>query len=222
MLPGRQQSIVIPVHFPDIVISGNVSIMPKCDVCGKVLKNPDHPTHINSSFHQRFLSRDAAPSPITKAADYPFNDIVLFLAIKNLEKPNFSSISLFCSSFGIKNETIVKILAKKIKDNDVSHDEITDPVLKLVHANILDKSARNFPLTISVTDALSLFKDLNITDPLELIKVFKKLENDYPGLVQMSSSQLGSPVDLFTFKRIFPENVVFKLTNRWGPRVDRL
>ncbi|MBD3215555.1 MAG: hypothetical protein GF311_23295, partial [Candidatus Lokiarchaeota archaeon] len=29
--------------------------MSKCSICGKILKNPSHPNHINSNFHQKAL-----------------------------------------------------------------------------------------------------------------------------------------------------------------------
>ena len=42
--------------------------MPKCDVCGKNIKNPDSKAHINSKFHQAALKKQKASKPKKKPA----------------------------------------------------------------------------------------------------------------------------------------------------------
>ena len=44
--------------------------MPKCPICGKVLKNPNSPAHINSKYHQEQIkSQKGSKTPTSQKED---------------------------------------------------------------------------------------------------------------------------------------------------------
>jgi hypothetical protein len=88
--------------------------------------------------------------------------------------------------------------------------------IKLLIEDLLNLKRINIPLTIKVNEALDIFKNLHFQKPLDVLSFFKSLKKTFPNFISLSSSRLNQREDLITFKQLFPEQVYFKLNNRWA------
>jgi hypothetical protein len=207
----------------------------KCEICGQIFKTKSGPlskAHIASKIHQYKLNGTQKPvnAPINASINAPMivkkapsviesdksGEIILFLAIKELKLPNYSNILSFCSSFGMKNEDIIEILIKKIREQDIQYNFVKDQILQKIITTLIRDTRLKYPYTLTVMDAFSMFRELKPTDPSALVHLFQELGQKYPGFAILSASKLGDIEDLITFKRIFPDDGQFELQNRWG------
>jgi hypothetical protein len=143
-------------------------------------------------------------------------EIVLFLGLSKIKNPTFSNIIDFCSSFGMKTNDILQTMIKKIKEGDLAYDPPEDSELINVYSALFNLKKIESPLTIKINEAYNIFNDLNFNKPVDIIQFFKKLHKKYPNFVVLSSSTFDKREDLITFKRLFPNQIMFKLANRWA------
>lgn len=142
-------------------------------------------------------------------------EVVLYLSISKLREPTYTKIMEFCSSFGMKSQDIINIVLKKIKQGDISYTKPKEPKLAKILDTLLEMEKLDLPLTIRISEALNIFNNMNFEQPIELVNHFKSIKKSYPNFISMSSSQLDKQEDLITFKRLFPEEITFKLSKRW-------
>ncbi|TFF88574.1 MAG: hypothetical protein EU550_01040 [Promethearchaeota archaeon] len=144
------------------------------------------------------------------------NEIILFLALSKVQKPNYPNILEFCTSFGLRSNDVIEVLLKKIMEGEVIYTLHGNLDIKLLIEDLLNLKRINIPLTIKVNEALEIFKTLQFRKPLDVLSYFKSLKKSYPNFISLSSSRLNQREDLITFKQLFPEQVNFKLNNRWA------
>jgi hypothetical protein len=144
------------------------------------------------------------------------HEIVLFLALSKIQDPNYPNILKFCTSFGLKSNEIIEVLLKKIMEGEVIYILQVNSDIKLLIEDLLNLKRINIPLTIKVNEALDIFKNLHFQKPLDVLSFFKSLKKTFPNFISLSSSRLNQREDLITFKQLFPEQVYFKLNNRWA------
>jgi hypothetical protein len=144
------------------------------------------------------------------------NDMILYQALKQLSNPSYSNILSFCTSFGLKTEIIIQSLIKRLKEGDVAYINLKDPILIILYKKLFKSTIIEYPIAIKVIDVLTKLPELKLKTPVDVVDFFKDLERKYSGIAILSSSQLGEPEDLITFKRIFPETISFTVQNRWA------
>ena len=143
-------------------------------------------------------------------------EIVLFLALSKIQKPTYTKIMEFCTSFGIKSNEIIGVLMKKIKEGEVLYTLPVNSNLKNIIEDLLNLKSIKIPLTIRVIEALDIFNNLKFQKPLDVVDFFKSLKKNFPSFISLSSSKLNQREDLITFNQLFPEVINFKLNNRWA------
>lgn len=142
-------------------------------------------------------------------------EIILFLALSRMNNPTFTKILEFCSSFGMKSNEILKVLIKKVGEGDLLYELPYGSDLDFIYKPLLSLKKLEIPFTINVREALNIFNNIKFKGPLEVMHFFKNLQKKYPNFVVLSSSRLDKNEDLITFKRLFPDQIKFKLANRW-------
>jgi len=152
----------------------------------------------------------------TENIDEKHVDLVLFMAMKNLQQPTYANLVTFGGSFGLKTETILKGLIRKIKDGDIGYAANFDPMLFQVYQNIFDAAKITYPITFTIEDAWNRFSNLKLGSPEALVKIFQDLGTKYPDLLNFSSSQPGMPEDTISFRRLFPNSIQFLVQKRWA------
>lgn len=151
--------------------------------------------------------------PIQKRIEY---EIVLFLALSKIQKPNYSKILEFCTSFGIKSNEIIEVLLKKIREGEITYTFPVNLNLENLIKDLLNLKKIKIPFTIRINEALDIFENLNFQRPLEVLNFFRSLKKNLPDFISISSSKLNQREDLITFNQLFPEITNFKLNNRWA------
>ncbi|MBD3202400.1 MAG: hypothetical protein GF316_20475 [Candidatus Lokiarchaeota archaeon] len=167
------------------------------------------------NWRDQYLREKETPSKEIRFKELVSFEIVLFLSISQFNKPTFTKIMAFCSSFGMKSKDTVKVIVKKIKQGDISYTKPEDFRLEEILDALLDVEQLDLPLTLRVNEVFHNFNKLQFNRPTQIVEYFKKLQKDYPNFVNLSSSQLDREEDLITFKRLFPEKIKFQLSNRW-------
>ena len=143
-------------------------------------------------------------------------EVVLFLALSRMRNPTFTKILEFGSSFGMMSNEIIKIIIKKIKEGDLSYELAENSELKNIYTVLFKLKNLELPLTIKVIEALDMFNNINFGSPIDAVNFFSNLQKKYPNFVVLSSSRLDKHEDLITFKRLFPDQIIFKLSSRWA------
>ena len=70
-------------------------------------------------------------------------------------------------------------------------------------------------MTLSVREAYEKFQYLGHKYPSDLVSHFEQLTQKYPEFVSLSSSKIGEPPDLITFKQFFIDQLKFHIDNNW-------
>lgn len=161
---------------------------------------------------KEFRSGLVAP-PIKEKIEY---EIVLFLALSQLKNPNFNKIMEFSSSFNIKSNEILEFLLKKVREGDIWYNLPENSILSKIYIDLLNLKNLKIPFTIRIDEALEIFNHLKFQSPLEVLDFFKGIKKEFPNFISISSSKLNQREDLITFKRLFPDSIIFKLNNRWA------
>ncbi len=194
----------------------------KCEICGKIYKNKGTLTsksHLNSKVHQEALLGKKPvkrfKKPIT-VEESKIEDLILFIAIKELNNPNYSNMLRFCTSFGMKTEIFIQKLFNRLKSGDILYTRNKDRQLDTIYSTLLNYPKLRHPFTIKVIDAYNNFDKFNFSSPFAVIEFFTEIRKKYPELVMLSSSKLGEREDLITFKRLFPNHIKFQCSNRWS------
>lgn len=181
-----------------------------CDLCGQKFTTPTGSTsarHLKGKRHKAAIK--IQPKPSLK------HEILLYNALSKLKDKTYSNILTFFSSFGVKTEITLKTIIKKLKDKDIGYEGDIDKDYKEVLQTILISLSLTYPLTFSISEAEKKFKHLGYKHIPDLINFFNKLSLKYPEFIFLSSSKLGKPSDLITFKQIFVDNLTFYSQNRW-------
>lgn len=144
------------------------------------------------------------------------HEIMLFLAVSKLKNPTYNKIMDFCTSFNMKSNEIIDILLKKLREGDISYDLPKNSILEKVYLDLLEIKNLKIPHTIRIDEALDIFTHLNFQNPLNVLDFFNGLKKEYPSFLSLSPSKINEREDLITFKRLFPDAIIFKLTNRWA------
>ncbi len=193
-----------------------------CKICGKQLKTKrglNSPQHKNSKRHQRALKRRKTQEKLRNALEREKvrYKMILYIALTQIDEPNFSKIINFATSFGIKTADMINIVLRKIKEGDLQYHISEHPKLKRIYEIILDNLSefKEYPTTLNAREAFNIFKDLDFQGVYEMVEFFKDLHNKYPTMLSLSSSEIDGPPDLITFKRIFPESILFTPSGRW-------
>jgi len=143
-------------------------------------------------------------------------EIVLFLALSKLKNPTFNKIMEFSSSFNMKSNETLEFLLKKVREGDISYDLPKNSILGKIYIDLLNLKNLKIPLTIRVDEALEIFNYLKFQNPLKVLDFFKGIKKEFPNFISISSSKLNQREDLITFKRLFPDIIIFKSNNRWA------
>ena len=186
--------------------------MSYCEVCKKKYKAgyATSQKHLGSKFHKGNLEK-----PEKRIKIDPIHELILYNIIQNLDGVKYSEILKFFSSFGIKAEIALRTLIKKLKDGDIFYKGDIKSDYELILNKILEIPKMNYPLTLSIQEAYEKFKFLKFKFPSELMDHFGALANKYPGFIGLSSSKIGEPSDLITFKEIFIDQIKFHKNNNW-------
>lgn len=188
--------------------------MSYCKICDKKYKRASTATsqsHLDSKEHKDNLAKAQIQQPIN-----PIYELILFTLLQNLKETTYSNILKFYTSFGIKTEIALKTIIKKLEEGDVIYRGNNDSDYMNLLRVILKSPSINYPLTISVQEAIKKFNYLNIKYPADIVKYFEKLSHKFPEFVSLSSSKIGEPPDLITFKEIFIDQIKFYLNNNWA------
>ncbi|MBD3341507.1 MAG: hypothetical protein GF353_20555 [Candidatus Lokiarchaeota archaeon] len=188
--------------------------MSYCEICDEKYKKPGYATserHINTKLHQDNLKR----RKLVSESKNPLNELILFNLLQNQNSINYSSILKFFSSFGIKAEITLKTLIKKLKDEDIDYQGDIDGNYEKILNKILEIPIVHYPLTLSVQEAFTKFNFLGLKYPTEMMEYLEKLSMKFPSFLSLSSSKLGEPSDLITFKKIFIDELKFFKKNNW-------
>ncbi len=187
--------------------------MSYCEICKRDFTKPSTATsvsHLNSKDHKKNLAKRQIQQTIN-----PIYELMLFTLFQRQQETTYSKILKFYSSFGIKTELAFKTILKKLNDGDIIYKGNTDSDYMNLLQSILKSTEIKYPLTLSVQEAIKKFKYLNIKYPSELIKYFEELSQRFPEFISLSSSKIGEPSDLITFKQVFIDQIKFYPDNNW-------
>ena len=186
--------------------------MSYCEVCNKNYKvgYATSQKHLDSNVHNNNLKRSEKKISID-----PIHELILYNIVQNLVGVKYSEILKFFSSFGIKTEIALRTLIKKLKDGDIIYKGDIKSDYELILNKILEIPKIKYPLTMSIQEAFEKFKFLEFKFPSELMNHFSVLEKKYSGFIGLSSSKIGEPSDLITFKEIFIDRIKFHKNNNW-------
>ena len=194
----------------------------QCEICGKILKTQKGLTtsrHLKSQKHQKALLSKKSTKKFKKSLtveESKIEDLILFIAIKELHNPNYSNLLRFYTSFGMKTEIFIQKLFNRLKSGDIIYTKNKDQQLDMIYSTLLNYPKLRHPFTIKVIEAYNNFNEFNFSSPFAVIDFFTELRKRYPELVMLSSSKLGEREDLITFKRLFPNHIKFQCSNRWS------
>lgn len=142
-------------------------------------------------------------------------DLILFTYLSNTKRPTYQGILNFLASFGITTEMGVKTLINKLKDGDVVYSGIGDERYRNLLEALINSPEFGYPLTKKFAEAFKMFKNLGIQHGDEFKNFITKVARDHPEFLTVSSSRVGEPPDLITFKQLFSNDVLFELRKNW-------
>jgi len=182
-----------------------------CKICGQGFKTKSGPNsegHLNSKMHSTALKE--------KTSSNSLSELLLFTIIQKTNKVTYSKILQIFSSFGIKSEVSLQIIIKKLKENDLVYNGQFDSEYAKVLEIIINFPKIDYPLSYTVQEVVDKFKVLKVGYPKDYIDFFSNLSKKYPEFVSLSSSKIGAPPDIITFKQLFIENIIFQPQNNWN------
>jgi hypothetical protein len=202
-----------------------------CEICGQTFAKPNGPqsaTHLKSQRHTNAMRATGVSQPgatpaspakktgeIRAGVDLP-PELVIYLAIKTIQVPSYSNIIMFGGSFGLKIEALLLAMIQKLKEGDLGYASNIDPLLGQLYQILFDVGKLDYPLTFTVEEAWKRFASLKCKDPEALVVFFKNLSMQYPEMLNLSSTTPGMPEDLITFRRLFPNSILFVGKKRWA------
>ncbi len=199
----------------------------KCAICGAIVKKKQSLTtkrHLESKRHVTALNKGKSylkegRKNLSSSSEKQVaisSDIVLYLAISNINSPDINQILRFCSSFDIKTSDTLYSLKKRIGNGDIIYHHDFGVELDSLLKIFISKGKIDFPFTIKVQNFFKEFPNLKLNTHEQVIEYFLKMKSKYSEFINLSSSKLGYPVDLITINSLFPKHVHFKLNNRWA------
>lgn len=184
-----------------------------CEICDQKFKTATgskSKRHLDSKKHQKALE-----TLEPKAKPDFGNELLLYNAMHKLKDPTYSNILKLFSSFGIKSEVTLKTIIKKLRERDIiikgNYNSDYNDVLQI----IINFQNFEYPITLTIKEALEKFQSLGFRYAPELIQFFNRLSENYPELLTFSSSKLGELPDLITFRQIFINDLIFYQNNNW-------
>jgi len=193
--------------------------MSYCETCKKKYKvgYATSQKHLDSNVHKNNLKKSVKRIRSEKGISVnPIHELILFNILQNQDGVKYSGILKFFSSFGIKGEVALRTLIKKLKDEDIVYKGNIGSDYEEILKKIIQIPKMDYPLTLSIKEAYEKFHFLGFKFPIKLMDHFNKLANKYPGFISLSSSKIGDPSDLITFKEIFIDRIRFHKNNNWG------
>jgi len=197
----------------------------RCEVCGSESTKKNYfksKDHIKTKRHQNALKGknkeqvvSERPSKKESSENIYFADLILFDAVKSFKKPNYLKILEFCASFNLKTDVIIARLQNRIRMGDIAYSNISDESMQNIINDILKKPKIQYPYIIRIQDFLQEFPSLHFNNLDSILRFLQNIIQRYPGYLRLSSSKLGFPADLVTFNHLFPNSIVFSLSNRW-------
>lgn len=152
---------------------------------------------------------------MTKIIPTSIYELLLFTLVHNLKDLTYSKILRVFSSFGIYSEDATMIIIKKLKDGDIIYKGNVGTDYETILRTIINLPKINYPITLSIKEAIEIFNNLNLKFPSDYLNFFNKLAKNQPEFVALSSSKLGEAPNLITFKQIFVDNLTFHPNNNW-------
>ncbi len=179
-----------------------------CMICGK--------NHIRGNIfkqHREHARKETMGSP--SPGDSRINEMLLFSYIAQKNDPTYSSILRFLSSFGIKTVDALLVIIKKLKDGDIAYTRFADANYQRMLELLIFSPRFAYPLTLTFQEAFEMFGDLGIRYANEFIEFLTRVARENPEFMILSSSKIGEPPNIITFKQIFKDEIIFKLNNNW-------
>ncbi len=148
-----------------------------------------------------------------------FIDSLMFSYISSSNEPSYYKIKGFFSSLGILDKDVLLAIFRNLDKNLLKMQHIPEGEYSQI-LNFLIKNAEIFlakyPFTMSFQETYQFFKSFGIKDIKEFVKFLKKISEQYPEFIVLSSSRTGYPFDLFTFKNIFLKKIKFLPSGAWS------
>lgn len=168
------------------------------------------------------ISQEIKPQreEIFDLSDNPkFIDSLLFTYLSSFNKPSYSKIKGFFSTLGIVDKSVLKAIFRNLDKKLLKMENIPEgeysKVLKFL-INNADLFMARYPFTMSFQETFQFFKSFGIQDIKNFVNFMKKLSERYPEFIILSSSRVGYTFDLFTFKKIFLEEIKFTPSGAWS------
>lgn len=148
-----------------------------------------------------------------------FIDSLIFSYVSSFNKPSYNKIKGFFSSLGILDKDVLMAIFRNLEKNLLKMENVPEGEYSRI-LGFLIKNAELFiaryPFTMSFQEAFQFFKSLGIQDIKKFVVFMKKLSEEYPEFIILSSSRTGYTFDLFTFKQIFLEKIKFAPSGAWS------
>lgn len=165
------------------------------------------------------ISVGSSNLPFDLSENPKFIDSLMFSFITFAGNPNYNQIQNFFSSLGIINKSVLFAIFRNIEKKLIKMSNVPEgPYAKILHYIIKNtqRIKQEYPLTMHFQEAYKLFKPLGILDIQQFVNYIKKLSEEYPEFISISSSKIGVPADLFTFKKVFIEQIAFITSGAWS------
>ena len=153
--------------------------------------------------------------PTTSSEQGTLQEIVLYLAVRNVQNPTYANIQTFCAAFGGKGEETVNLLLRKIREGDLTFPMPADPLLAHLYKKMIGQPKLSYPLTLTLHEAWNWLQERGVKTLAEVAAIFQNLAQQYPGFVALSPSKPGEIEDLITFQRLFLDDIKFAPAGRW-------